>query len=248
MKTGRTSATAAAAGVRHVASRPAAARPAKAPVPARSRERKERAQARARDEILEAALRAFVASGYRDTKMADIAAEAGYTAASLYTYFASKRDIVLALAEHLVDEIVDAWGPVPDAPPAPPTDFATFATALAARIGGVLAHLDRRAEGIAFFTRMRWTGDPDLQPTSGDAACVTENALDQRIHDRIEKVLGGIGMGQVSTLDPEIVSSTLAGMIETLVLRGVATGTMPRFQEHGERMTSFLLYGIRGSR
>lgn len=216
--------------------------------PDRAKERKERAQARARKDILEAALRAFAASGYRNTKMADIASEAGYTAASLYTYFASKRDIIHELADMLVDEIVQAWGPVPE-PTTRATDFVTFAGRLRERVRGVLAHLDRRSEGLAFFLRLRWAGDPDLDLS--DAAvepCVAEDRHENKIRQRLEQVLVGMGIRQVSTLEPEVVSSAIGGMVETLVLRGIATGSMPRFIDEAERITTFLLYGIRGER
>lgn len=212
--------------------------------PDRARERRERAQARARKDILEAALRAFAASGFRDTKMADIAAEAGYTAASLYTYFASKQDIIRGLADLLVDEIANAWGPVPE-PSTKPVDFATFAARFRERVRGVLAHIDRRSEGLAFFFKLRWSGDPELPANDG---CAPSERHEQQIRQRLEAVLEGIGMGQLTGLSPETVSSAFGGLIETLLMKAIATGAMPRFVDEADRFTNFLLYGIRGER
>jgi AcrR family transcriptional regulator len=59
--------------------------------------RKERELARTREDIVEAAARAFARRGYRAATMAEIAREAGYTAPTLYSYFASKEEIFAEL-------------------------------------------------------------------------------------------------------------------------------------------------------
>ena len=72
-------------------------------------ERRERTLAHARLDILEAATRAFARTGLHSTTMQDIAREAGYTAASLYTYFKSKREIVDAMSNYLTDEYIQVF-------------------------------------------------------------------------------------------------------------------------------------------
>jgi AcrR family transcriptional regulator len=75
----------------------------------KAEQRRERAIAHVRLDILEAAVRAFARSGLHRTTMQDIAHEAGYTAASLYTYFKSKQEIVDAMSNHLTDEYVQVF-------------------------------------------------------------------------------------------------------------------------------------------
>jgi TetR/AcrR family fatty acid metabolism transcriptional regulator len=53
--------------------------------------------------ILDAALRTFVKRGYPDTKVAEIASEAGVAEGTLYNYFTSKEDLLLALFD-------EKWG------------------------------------------------------------------------------------------------------------------------------------------
>ena len=53
--------------------------------------------------ILDAALRTFVRRGYPETKVAEIASEAGVAEGTLYNYFASKEDLLLALFD-------EKWG------------------------------------------------------------------------------------------------------------------------------------------
>ena len=70
--------------------------------------------ARMREEIVLAAAGAFAKKGFRATTMNEIAAAAGYTAASLYTYFKSKDEIFVALFQQLVGEMLSTFDePVP---------------------------------------------------------------------------------------------------------------------------------------
>src|SRR6188474_1076875 len=56
-------------------------------------------QADRRDEILSAAQRCFVRSGFHQTSMQEICAEAGMSAGNLYRYFPSKEAIIAGIAE-----------------------------------------------------------------------------------------------------------------------------------------------------
>ena len=62
--------------------------------------------ARMREEIVFAAAEAFARKGYRATTMQEIARAAGYTAASLYTYFRSKEEIFRAILATLQGEML----------------------------------------------------------------------------------------------------------------------------------------------
>jgi AcrR family transcriptional regulator len=76
--------------------------------------RRERAMAHTRTDILDAAIRAFARSGLHSTTVQDIAREAGYTAASLYTYFKSKQELIVAVSNLLTEEYLQVFDqPVP---------------------------------------------------------------------------------------------------------------------------------------
>src|ERR1041385_5448735 len=75
-----------------------------------------------RAEIVAAARRCFSRDGFHQTSMPDIAAEAGVSAGAPYRYFASKEEIILAIAGdafRLIFEPVERLGARHDAPPAP---------------------------------------------------------------------------------------------------------------------------------
>lgn len=57
------------------------------------------AQVSRREEILDAAEACFVRNGFHRTTIADLAREAAMSQGNFYRYFASKEDIVLAMAE-----------------------------------------------------------------------------------------------------------------------------------------------------
>ncbi|MEX2372918.1 MAG: TetR/AcrR family transcriptional regulator [Dehalococcoidia bacterium] len=62
-----------------------------------------------RQEILDAARRVFVGKGYPAATVNDIAAEAGVAAGSIYRYFASKADLIAAVACVCIEDEQELW-------------------------------------------------------------------------------------------------------------------------------------------
>lgn len=50
-------------------------------------------------QIIEATMRVFARNGFAETRMEDIAREAGLSKATLYLYFASKEDVIMAILQ-----------------------------------------------------------------------------------------------------------------------------------------------------
>ncbi len=76
--------------------------------------RRARAIERTRHDIVEAAARVFAVAGYHGATMQAIAREAGFTAASLYTYFRAKDEIHAALIEEMNRALLATFdAPVP---------------------------------------------------------------------------------------------------------------------------------------
>jgi AcrR family transcriptional regulator len=67
--------------------------------------RRHRLAALAREDILRAAAAAFASRGYQPATLQQIASKAGFTAASLYTYFPSKEAIYRELGATVVAEV-----------------------------------------------------------------------------------------------------------------------------------------------
>ncbi|MEF3403403.1 TetR/AcrR family transcriptional regulator [Agromyces sp. CCNWLW203] len=56
-----------------------------------------------RDEIIDAALRAFAVKGFQGTSMADVIAETGLSAGAIYGHFAGKKELFAAVASRVLD-------------------------------------------------------------------------------------------------------------------------------------------------
>jgi TetR/AcrR family transcriptional regulator, transcriptional repressor of aconitase len=73
-----------------------------------------------RDQILSAARRCFLRDGFHATSMQDLFAEAGLSSGAVYSYFASKDDVITAIAEENMRDVVtmihDVASSQPDRP------------------------------------------------------------------------------------------------------------------------------------
>jgi TetR/AcrR family transcriptional regulator, fatty acid metabolism regulator protein len=59
-------------------------------------------------QIIEAAVRVFARKGYYNSRVSDIAREAGIAAGTIYLYFKTKDDILVTLFRHKMAEFVDS--------------------------------------------------------------------------------------------------------------------------------------------
>ncbi len=83
-------------------------------MPRRRRLNRAESQTRTRTGILEAAARVFARRGYDGASVAEIAEEAGFSYGAVYSNFADKEDLFLALYEQWVAERVAAIDAVAD--------------------------------------------------------------------------------------------------------------------------------------
>jgi AcrR family transcriptional regulator len=59
-----------------------------------------------RAQILAAARRRFIRQGFQETSMADLLAEAGLSSGAVYNYFSSKEEMILAIAEENIGQVI----------------------------------------------------------------------------------------------------------------------------------------------
>ena len=62
-----------------------------------------------REQILAAAMECFARDGYRATSIEDIVHESGLSVGAIYTYYSSKEDLFLSLAEHRTAETLELF-------------------------------------------------------------------------------------------------------------------------------------------
>lgn len=90
-----------------------------------------------RQQILSAARRCFLRSGFHETSMQDLFAEAGLSSGSVYLYFAGKDDIMLAIAEENMREVLALLHGLADQP---------HADGIGAAVADVLSVVRRKHE------------------------------------------------------------------------------------------------------
>jgi AcrR family transcriptional regulator len=152
-----------------------------------------------RERIVQAAETVFVKGGYLDTRIADIAQEAGVAHGSFYTYFASKEEVFREVAERVTNEIYAALdaGASSDSPADRIRAANRRFLELYERHRGVLALIEQVATFDEFFLQMR----RDLRQRF---ILRTEPAV-RRILEHSETDLG---------LDPHVTANALGGMVD----------------------------------
>lgn len=65
---------------------------------------------RTRDSLISAARTVFERQGFAATRMGDIAAEAGVSHGTVYTYFDTKEDVLEATMQQLIDQLLESIG------------------------------------------------------------------------------------------------------------------------------------------
>src|SRR6185295_14930547 len=76
---------------------------------------REQQAAQTRDSILDALVQ-VLAGGLADLSMPAIAREAGLSVRTIYRHFPTKRDLLIALGEHMDQRAGYQWNPVPRSP------------------------------------------------------------------------------------------------------------------------------------
>ncbi len=195
--------------------------------------RRQRRIARRRQHILAAAARVFASKGITQATTKHIADEADVAEGTLYNYFGSKRDILLAIARE--------------------TEMPVLAALQAAE------GLDERAAMITMFEKALDISQTQLPFTQTlfSAAWMDDDILQQFVAARLERtyehikayIAGRIAAGAFRPLDAGLGARLVMGMFGSLILpaiRGVAP--LPSPQERRaqvEMLVDLLLDGVR---
>ncbi len=181
-------------------------------MPRISAEREERT----RQSILRAARNAFVAKGFHEATTHDVAREAGLSVGSIYTYFASKDELVL-------ESILAANKDETDAVLRDVRAGGTTRQKLARAIAGWYAYTIE-APGVPAFLAEAWAA-ASRKPLIRD--------LIARRRERVVMVASvilreGAASGEIpSGFDVDSAARALAAMLDGIVLERIETGAAP---------------------
>ena len=151
-----------------------------------------------RPDIIEAATRIFSERGYHAASMSDNAAAIGFRKASLYHHVRKKEDLLFAIHETLVDELIAETMAVS-------SSSATPAEKVRELIHVTMRFIARNRDGVAVFLSER-------HAVTGERwqALVVKRDFYERMVSQI--VTEGRGSGEFVDLPPAIVAKALLGM------------------------------------
>ncbi len=167
-----------------------------------------------RDQILSAARRCFLRDGFHATSMQDLFAESGLSAGAVYRYFASKDDVILAIAEDNMHEVLALINQVATADPGRSVGE-VVADALA------LIQAKHEADGVGGTAVLVWSEalrNPELAAKlrallAGMLDDFTRLAAD---HQRAGDLPGGVAAGAIA----RTLVAIMAGSILQLTILG----------------------------
>ncbi len=193
--------------------------------------RREQQRAMARADILVAASEAIAENGYRATSMSDIAARAGYSAGSLYTYFPSKEAIFKGLTRQIGSEVVEALDV--------PTPKGDLEDRMVARLAPLMAYLEshwtllRAIDESKFGVDMKGTRDE-----TDDVYWFFRERIQQWLAEEETHLQHG---------SPAMLSAALMGLIEGLLQYSYREDEPPNFQERPRELVRIFLFGASGT-
>jgi AcrR family transcriptional regulator len=200
-------------------------------------ERRRQVVARTREDILTAAVRAFARTGYHSVTMRDIAREAGYTAAALYTYFENKQEILAAVMKVMIDESLG----VVDEPLPPGLDFRRRVELLVRRI---LDQAERRRDFFLLFLSMAQANQQPRPTKQQPNPIRTMRQAQARLARWFAKNGNPRDLGGHQ---PDDVARFFSGVTQSFMGSWVVQGTAPgQFRRRASLILDLFLNGVSG--
>lgn len=167
--------------------------------------------------ILTAAAELFRRDGYRQMHMEKLAHQAGVSVGTVYNYYATKADILIAIVAMEVEEVLEAGERLLSAPPEP---------ALKALIRLIDHYYDH---SLKYLSKEMWRA---AMATSIDAPQtpngIKYNLLDDRLGDQVQRLIHVLQQrGDVSPdLDADVVGSLLFNVLNMLFVKFIKSDDM----------------------
>lgn len=202
--------------------------------------------------ILDAALEIFSEKGFHDTRLEDIATEAGFSKASLYNYYKDKESIFYHLAVREYEQLIDRMEHDPifshDASKSFAENMRGFLSITFETFGKHFGFLMQVDELLFIKAIALHTPDP---------CCENEAPILDRFrkgHDRLDEIANEIityalKTGEIETKLPlPLLSNTIAGLILGMLKAWRLKGEMDDIEETVEHLIDFLQFGFQAKK
>jgi AcrR family transcriptional regulator len=199
----------------------------------RQQDRRQQEIEEARERILDAAARTLADGGVRAGSMQRIAAAAGYTAPTLYSYFRGKQAIVDALAARMLSEIEDLFEVV-------------LAEGLSLRQGLEIllrhqhAWAESRREDFVFLVLRGGADEVSGRPRAGID-------VQQRHIERLSAWLTArAAPGELGPYSPDVAARSLWALGNAYFLSWMSAGATGSFSDVVPEILDLFFFGVRG--
>ncbi|MCA9682574.1 MAG: TetR/AcrR family transcriptional regulator [Myxococcales bacterium] len=190
---------------------------------------REESRAVYRQAIMEAAMRIFGQTGFRDAKIADIATEAGVATGTLYNYFSSKEDIFQSILDDGRIRVREALGSL--------IEIEDPLERLRALIASLLDFLEQHGSLFAIYVQL--VGAPTHLRPSDEG----EEAFRHELLVLMQTAITEAGprlRGDHSTLT---LTTALGGLINGTIVGWVEGGCQPGLREQVDTIMDLFLNG-----
>ncbi|MEM7478951.1 MAG: TetR/AcrR family transcriptional regulator [Planctomycetota bacterium] len=192
--------------------------------------------------LLEAAYKIFTAKGYYRTRLEDVAAEAGYSKASVYNYFEDKEELFLQTSIWACGDIVSLLK----------AELEPEVAAIEA-IRRMLRHLLSDAGGLYSFVQAVSEYHGELKRSadrSSDRECLIDEHLKGLrgiLHVLANAIKNGKSRGEfASTLDEMVAARLLTGLVRSVLLRWRLDGQKSDIEQELSQIMTFAESGLKG--
>jgi AcrR family transcriptional regulator len=169
-----------------------------------------------REQILDAARRCFLRDGFHATSMQDLFAESGLSSGAVYRYFASKDDVIIAIAQENIQDVVAMLRTVIEQRPG---------TSIGDVIADVLAILRAKHEenGLAALAMLVWA-EALRNPVLADQFTSLLSQIHEALADvaRVHQVAEELPLGVSADALATVLLAIVPGYIVQLALLGPA--------------------------
>lgn len=169
-----------------------------------------------RQQIIDAAATCFVRDGFHGTSMQDVIREADLSVGAFYRYFRSKTELIRAIAEQVVSELIEDFDALVAVDPPPP---------LLEVIRAGLQTADKRVDGDqrAKIAIQVW-GEAVRDPELGDLVAGIYRQIRSRF-TAIARRARDAGQLEPGT-DPEAAGAALFGLLQGYLLQRLLVGRL----------------------
>jgi len=183
-----------------------------------------------RERIIAAAAKLFGEKGYHDTTTAEIAESAGVAAGTIYIYFSSKEELLVAVFEEFLGKHMERLREGVDAEPTPEKKIVRLLA-----LGLELMYANPDSARI-FLSQLR---------QSTKMITTVAKRSSRAYKDIIEAILtDGVRTGLCRDVNVPAATSMLFGAFQSTVLDWVADGCSYNLTDMTESLTDFVLRGI----